>query len=323
MPALLEALPGLKQQQQPVLDPHGNNVSAALLPSLPLLLPAGRQALAAKPWQRPPPAPLGALACGHTAHHHHLPARPPRPARAQALHIAAFRGHADVVELLLRAGFTTLQKSGRGWSALDEALSTGHADVAALIQRGMAAEVKALVKAKKAQLLATMEELPDYSMQVGSRAARWQQGAGRQGAACAARATGRPGGRAPRSPPACRRPRAQLSWQLDSSVPGIGLLVRRYAPSDTYHIWKVGRRIRVDGALMGIDHAASSILPEWKRGHFSLIYDASGDKARIWFLNRKRESYVDVAGARARAQAQAGGLGGRRCVVARLAGHPR
>jgi hypothetical protein len=41
--------------------------------------------------------------------------------------------------------------------------------------------------------------------------------------------------------PACLRPApgAQLSWQLDSSVPGIGLLVRRYAPSDTYHIWKV------------------------------------------------------------------------------------
>jgi hypothetical protein len=74
-----------------------------------------------------------------------------------------------VVELLLQAGFTALQKSGRGWSALDEALSSGHADIAARIQLGMGAEVKALVKEKKAQLLATMQELPDYSMQVCAR----------------------------------------------------------------------------------------------------------------------------------------------------------
>ncbi len=79
-------------------------------------------------------------------------------------------------------------------------------------------------------------------------------------------------------------------------MPGIGLLVRRYAPSDTYHIWKVGKRIRVDGALMGVDHAASSVLPQWKRGHFSLVYDASGEKPAIWFLNHKKKTYIDVSG---------------------------
>ena len=33
----------------------------------------------------------------------------------------------------------------------------------------------------------------------------------------------------------------RLSWRMGSSVPGLGLLLRRYAPADTYTIWKVGR----------------------------------------------------------------------------------
>lgn len=31
----------------------------------------------------------------------------------------------------------------------------------------------------------------------------------------------------------------QLKWQLGSSVPGLGLLLRKYAPHDTYTIWNV------------------------------------------------------------------------------------
>jgi hypothetical protein len=32
----------------------------------------------------------------------------------------------------------------------------------------------------------------------------------------------------------------RLGWRLDSSVPGLGALLRRYAPADTYTLWKVG-----------------------------------------------------------------------------------
>ena len=67
----------------------------------------------------------------------------------------------------------------------------------------------------------------------------------------------------------------QLKWQLGSAVPGLGMLLRRYAPHDTYHIWKVGSCLRVDGTLMGIDTKSTSIIPEWKRGHFSLILDGT------------------------------------------------
>lgn len=30
-----------------------------------------------------------------------------------------------------------------------------------------------------------------------------------------------------------------LSWRLGSAVPGLGMLLRRYAPADTYTLWKV------------------------------------------------------------------------------------
>ncbi|KAF6263147.1 GPCR-chaperone-domain-containing protein [Scenedesmus sp. NREL 46B-D3] len=65
----------------------------------------------------------------------------------------------------------------------------------------------------------------------------------------------------------------QLKWQVGSSLPGLGMLLRRYAPHDTYTVWKVGDRLRVDGSLMGID--TKKMMPEWKRGHFSLIVDGS------------------------------------------------
>eukprot|EP00775_Hariotina_reticulata_P002921 gene2921-3208_t len=80
----------------------------------------------------------------------------------------------------------------------------------------------------------------------------------------------------------------QLQWQLGSSVPGLGLLLRRYAPHDTYTIWKAGDRLRVDGTLMGLD--TKNIMPQWKRGHFSLIWwiDLSADK-KILKLEGKGE----------------------------------
>lgn len=51
------------------------------------------------------------------------------------------------------------------------------------------------------------------------------------------------------------------------------MLLRKYAPHDTYTIWKVGDKLRVDGSLLGVD--TKSLVPEWKRGHFSLIVDGS------------------------------------------------
>ncbi|KAG2426558.1 hypothetical protein HXX76_011783 [Chlamydomonas incerta] len=90
----------------------------------------------------------------------------------------------------------------------------------------------------------------------------------------------------------------QLKWELGSGMPGVGALVRRYAPHDTYTLWKKGGRIRVDGSLMGVDDGSASLVPGWKRGHFSLLYDASGDKARSVFVNHTKKTWIDVKAAR-------------------------
>lgn len=88
----------------------------------------------------------------------------------------------------------------------------------------------------------------------------------------------------------------QLKSELGSSVPGLSMLLHRYAPHDTYSIWKVGDRLRVDGSLMGLDGKTPSLLPEWKRGHFSLIFDGSvaGSSPRLLFLNHLKQSYIDL-----------------------------
>jgi hypothetical protein len=36
----------------------------------------------------------------------------------------------------------------------------------------------------------------------------------------------------------------------------------------------VGKLLRVDGTLMGLDDKARSLIPRWKRGHFSLLVNA-------------------------------------------------
>lgn len=65
-------------------------------------------------------------------------------------------------------------------------------------------------------------------------------------------------------------------------------MIRKFAPYDTYDIYKVGRKLRVDGTLMGLDTKKISLVPQWNRGSFSLLFDGSGDKAAIQFVNRQK-----------------------------------
>ena len=72
----------------------------------------------------------------------------------------------------------------------------------------------------------------------------------------------------------------EVRWRFGS--PLFGLLVRRYAPSDVYHIWKVGDRLRVDMTLVGAsadesdggDNPPKAIM--WKRGKISLLLGPHG-----------------------------------------------
>ncbi len=46
-------------------------------------------------------------------------------------------------------------------------------------------------------------------------------------------------------------------WELQSSVPGMGLLLRKYAPHDVYTIWKqVSQGFSFSGSLAGIGRAS-------------------------------------------------------------------
>ena len=40
-------------------------------------------------------------------------------------------------------------------------------------------------------------------------------------------------------------------------------------------VWKKGARLRVDGTLMGVEEEGASLIPRWKRGHFSLLFDGA------------------------------------------------
>jgi len=56
-------------------------------------------------------------------------------------------------------------------------------------------------------------------------------------------------------------------------------------------------RLRIDGELRGIDSEAMarSVIPRWRRGKFSLIFDgsASGD-AKLWFIDHESREVVDA-----------------------------
>lgn len=84
----------------------------------------------------------------------------------------------------------------------------------------------------------------------------------------------------------------QLKWDLGSSM--LGLLVRQFAPDDTYTITKLGSKLRVDGTLMGLDRDSRALIPRWNRGAFSLYIDAAPSPAPRFFTNHVKRRYVDL-----------------------------
>ena len=88
-----------------------------------------------------------------------------------------------------------------------------------------------------------------------------------------------------------------LSWEIGSSFPGLGLLIRSLAPSDTYHITKQGGCTRVDGSMMGLDKKAmqkkQSYLPHWKKGSFSLLHTSASSPSLV-LIDRLKERWIDV-----------------------------
>ena len=119
-------------------------------------------------------------------------------------------------------------------------------------------------------------------------------------AAKAARAESRSG--LARELAACPDVRFKVKWELTTSLPLAGHLLRRVAPRDEYTVWKRGAAVRIDGSLRGLEDGSSSsssssggnttggggggetgsssshggrgLLPEWRRGWFSVVWRA-------------------------------------------------
>ena len=87
----------------------------------------------------------------------------------------------------------------------------------------------------------------------------------------------------------------RAAWRFGSSV--LAPLVKMVAPKDAYEVTVCGNRLRIDGELRGIDSEAMarSVIPRWRRGKFSLIFDgtASGD-AKLWFVDHESREVVDA-----------------------------
>ncbi|RMZ56962.1 hypothetical protein APUTEX25_005024, partial [Auxenochlorella protothecoides] len=90
----------------------------------------------------------------------------------------------------------------------------------------------------------------------------------------------------------------KLKWDLGSGM--FGVILRQFAPDDTYTITKLGSRLRIDGSLMGLDRGAGGVLPRWRRGAFSLLIDAEPSPApppapaQTFFANHEKARYVDL-----------------------------
>lgn len=59
-------------------------------------------------------------------------------------------------------------------------------------------------------------------------------------------------------------------------------------------VWKKGTYMRVDGSLMGIDDKAGTLIPTWKRGHFSLLFDGAQKPASLLLVDHKKQTVVDL-----------------------------
>ena len=82
------------------------------------------------------------------------------------LHVAIIMRQEAAVQVLLDTGFSSMARNSRRWTALDEAIATRHHGITKLLYTHAYAHKKQRMKDKKAQLLITCNELPNYSVKV-------------------------------------------------------------------------------------------------------------------------------------------------------------
>ena len=67
-------------------------------------------------------------------------------------------------------------------------------------------------------------------------------------------------------------------------------------------MWKCGTCLRVDGSLMGINSKSTGVMPEWKHGHFSLLFDGAPTPATLFFVDHVKQRYYDLTKERKKSQ---------------------
>ena len=53
--------------------------------------------------------------------------------------------------------------------------------------------------------------------------------------------------------------------------------------------------MRVDGTLMGMDEESKSMIPQWRRGHFSMLLDASTQPASMFMVDHQKKLYANMS----------------------------
>lgn len=53
--------------------------------------------------------------------------------------------------------------------------------------------------------------------------------------------------------------------------------------------------MRVDGTLMGMDEETKKMIPQWRRGHFSLLFDASTQPASVFICDHEKKLFANMA----------------------------
>lgn len=53
--------------------------------------------------------------------------------------------------------------------------------------------------------------------------------------------------------------------------------------------------MRVDGTLMGMDEDVKRMIPQWRRGHFSMLFDASTQPANVFICDHQKKLFANMA----------------------------
>lgn len=90
----------------------------------------------------------------------------------QALHIAVLRKKPSLVLALLETGVSPSVQNTRRWTPVEEAVSLRDKELVKLLYARETSLLKAEMKAKKSDLLKSLEDIPDLSFQVSGLTAR-------------------------------------------------------------------------------------------------------------------------------------------------------